>query len=439
MRRIRALVIAEAANPEWVSVPLVGWSMANALRDVTDAHIVTQIRNREAILRAGLVEGVDFTAIDSEALARPMWRLANLLRMDRGKAWTVATAIASLTYPYFERLVWRRFGAEIAAGAFDVVHRVTPLSPTANSPIAPLCRDAGAPFVLGPLNGGAPWPEGFEAERRREREWLSYVRGLYRLAPGRTRTLAAASAIICGSRHTMSEIPATYRGKCVYLPENGIDESRFHHVAEDDPTQPLRACFIGRLVPYKGPHILIQAAAPLLRAGRMTLDILGDGPMAGELRDLAAREGVAEAIRFHGWLAHEAVQDVAARCAVLAFPSVREFGGGVVLEAMALGLTPVVVDYAGPGELVDDAVGFKTPVADPETLAAAFGALLRTVVDRRAELPAFGARARARVREHHTWPRKAERVVEIYRSVLEDGDFDAGSGEPSRRKRICAS
>ncbi|EIE51507.1 group 1 glycosyl transferase [Citreicella sp. 357] len=411
--RHRVLVIAEAANPEWVSVPLVGWSLATALRQVAEVHIVTQLRNRDAFLRAGLTERLDFTAIDSEALARPAWKLAERLRMGEGKGWTMVQAVNALSYPWFERLVWQRFGDEIRSGAWHVVHRVTPLSPTVPSSLAGRCARAGVPFVLGPLNGGVPWPRGFETERRAEREWLSYLRGAYKMLPGRNATLDQAAAILVGSRHTESEIPSRYRDKTFYIPENGIDPVRFNRAASPAPGG-LRACFVGRLVPYKGPDMLLDAAADLLRDGRLTLEMIGDGPMGADLRAQAARLGIAHAITFHGWKDHREVQDIMARCHLLSFPSIREFGGGVVLEAMALGVVPLIVDYAGPGELVVPGTGLKVPCGTRADIVAGFARELARLAETPERLAPMAAAARQRVQSHFTWERKAEQVAAVH-------------------------
>ena len=424
--RYRILVIAEAANPEWVSVPLVGWSMANALREVAEVHIVTQVRNAAAFARAGLIEGRDFTSIDTERVAGPAYKLASVLRGGHGKGWTLMTAVSSLVYPYFERLVWQRFGSAIRSGEYDLVHRVTPLSPTTPSWIALHCRRAGVPFVLGPLNGGLPWPHEFDSVRRKEREWLSYIRAAYKLLPGRARTLSASRVILAGSRHTQAELPECCKDRIIYMPENGIDPARFAGTALHDfdtpkPREagPLRLCFIGRLVPYKGADMAITASLPLLRDGRARLDIVGDGPMMADLVAQVEGEGVAHAVTFHGWVDHFAVRSIAAACAAFVFPSVREFGGGAVLEAMAMGLTPVVVAYGGPGELVTAERGVLLPLGPRAAIVRDLTKVLAELADDPGRVVTLGAAAHTWATTRLTWPAKARAMLDVYDWALD--------------------
>ncbi len=414
----RVLVIAEAANPDWVSVPLVGWNIANALRDVADVHIVTQIRNRKAFLSRGLVEGRDFTAIDSEAFAAPFYRLAERLRGGEGKGWTTITALQSLAYPYFEHLVWGRFGDDIKAGKYDVVHRVTPLSPTAPSSLAKRCRRARVPFLLGPLNGGLPWHPEYSRERIKEREWLSYIRKAYSFLPTVRSTYGNAAAIIAGSCHTLQEL-SRHGQPMIYIPENGIDTDRFGSVARRPMRDAkLRLVFVGRLVPYKGADIGLEACHALLRTGKAHFDIIGDGPDRLGLQSLAAELGIEDAVTFHGWKPHESVAEYLRTADVMVFPSVREFGGGVVLEAMASGVVPIVVNYGGPGELVTPACGFAVPIGPRKMLTRQIATVAATIATGTYNLDDMSAAAVRRIEEYYSWPAKAKQILAVYQWLL---------------------
>jgi len=419
MRRpYRVLLIAEAANPEWVSVPLIGWSLARALGELADVHIVTHVRNRDAVCRAGLLEGRDFTAVDNEHLAGPIWKLANRVRGGTGKGWTTVAAFSSLAYYSFELEMWRQLGPRICAHEFDLVHRVTPLSPTSQSIVAKRLGKHRVPFVIGPLNGGVPWPKNFVGRQHAEREWLSHVRWLYKLMPAYRTTRRYSAAIIAGSKHTYSEMPLWARDRCVYIPENGVDMERFDNPRTHSASLPLKAAFVGRLVPYKGADLLLEAASEFLRAGQLELHIIGDGPQRALLDSMVDGLALRNSVRFHGWVPHTQLQEKLRICDFLALPSVREFGGGVVVESMALGVTPIVADYAGPSELVDETTGIRVAFSDQHSLVENFRQVLSQVIRFPKLLDNLGAAAREKVRRKLTWNAKAHDIVAIYDAVL---------------------
>ena len=416
--RYRVLLIAEAANPEWTSVPLIGWSLSRALAKVADVHLVTQVRNRAAILRAGMVEGRDFTAIDNENFAAPMFKLSELLRGGAGKGWTTSTAFSSLAYYSFESRLWDQFGARLTSHEFDLVHRITPLSPTSPSLIAKRLYRLKIPFVIGPLNGGVPWPKQFRARQYAENEWLSHVRWLYKLMPAYRATRRYSAAILAGSKFTRDEMPNWVKEKCIYIPENGVDPDRFSKPRVRIASKPLRAAFVGRLVPYKGADILIEATAAALNAGQLELHLIGDGPQRAFLEKLADQLNVRSKVHFHGWIAHEQMQDELGMCDFLALPSIREFGGGVVLEAMALGLPAIVADYGGPAELVDSETGIKVAFHDKKSLVDGMRLAIESVIRCPEMLAELGSAARQRVAEKYTWEAKANQIVRVYQAVL---------------------
>jgi glycosyltransferase involved in cell wall biosynthesis len=310
--------------------------------------------------------------------------------------------------------VWERFGPRIRAGKFDIVHRITPLTPATPSFIARKVREAGAQFVLGPLNGGVPWPKGFTSVQHREREWLSHVREMYRLWPGYHSTRRHASAILVGSRTTYEQMPRSYRHKTFYMPENAIDPARFTSRRNRRATLPLRAIFVGRLVPLKGMDMMLEAAAPILREGKLTIDIVGAGPEETPMRQFIQCENVAGSVHFLGWLQHERVLQRISDSDLLLLPSIREFGGGAALEAMAIGVPPLVLNYGGPAELVTPASGFLVDMGSREQIVRRLRETLAQIVADPSLIESRSAMAYRRAHQLFTWTAKARQTLAVY-------------------------
>ena len=86
----------------------------------------------------------------------------------------------------------------------------------------------------------------------------------------------------------------------------------------------------------------------------------------------------------------------------------------MVLEAMALGIPPLIVDYAGPGELVKSGMGFKVPIGSKSEIIAGFRQELEKIADNPDILPKMGEASRQYVEDKFTWDQKAKQVMQVY-------------------------
>ncbi|GAB3222942.1 glycosyltransferase [Kineococcus gypseus] len=183
------------------------------------------------------------------------------------------------------------------------------------------------------------------------------------------------------------------------------------------PNTPLRVLFVGRLVPEKGPSVLLDAVAAL-RRGPEPLDVqvrvVGAGPLAGELALQAQRQGTADVVELVGPVANEALPDHYAWADVFCLPSFAEGVPVVLMEALATALPVITTAVAGIPELVRDGVeGWVITSGDVRALEVALRTAAAASSVERTEM---GRRGRQHVAEEFDPDLNARRLVHVLRT-----------------------
>ncbi|HVZ36426.1 MAG TPA: glycosyltransferase [Polyangiaceae bacterium] len=428
---MRVLLLAEDCNPEWPSLPIVGYQMVKALSRVAKVTLATHIRNRKEL--DGQLPDTEVTFMDNEYVAAPLYRIATWVRRGNQANWSTAVASAYPGAIAFDHEVHKHFKRRLNGGEFDVVHRLTPMSPALPSPMASW---SPVPFVLGPLNGGLPWPEEFRAELVRERERLRGLRQIYKLLPYHRSTFRDAAAILTSFDHTLADLPASAHVRCIDFPEVGVAPELFQNPGERPERPQLTFISVGRFVPLKLLDVAIRvfATSPKLRAHKLVL--VGDGMERPALEKLVADLGLQQVVEFAGWMNQSAVAARLREADVFFFPSIRELGGGVVVEAMACGCVPVVVNYGGPGGLISGHdCGVAVPLGDKEQLIPRLVEVLERYVDDRELRLRHSRAAYQRAIDHFSWDAKARKVLEVYEWVTGRRSLRPRFGEPDGSPR----
>ncbi len=236
----------------------------------------------------------------------------------------------------------------------------------------------------------------------------------------RAASLFLPHAIVANSLETLRTVPLRRRSRVVYnaiVPDTAGRVPRRKH---REASVGLVIGMIGRLTPWKGQDVFLDAFATAFRdtpvRGRLIGSALfGEDAYAEELHERACDLGIADQIEFRGF--REDVWSELRELDLLVHCSVRpEPFGQVVLEGLAAGVPVIAARAGGPAEVITDGVdGVLTTPGDAAELAQ----VLRELADdpdQRAKLAAAGLR---RSRDFSP-QRTAARLLDLYSELFSE-------------------
>jgi glycosyltransferase involved in cell wall biosynthesis len=212
---------------------------------------------------------------------------------------------------------------------------------------------------------------------------------LARRAPRLARGVLRRARLVVAASTALAEAARQLGAREVRVIPSGI-EIPPDVGAEREPPEVL---YVGRLSAEKGVLELVEAARGL------KLVVAGDGPLRARVP------------KARGFVAHDELQLLYARAAVVACPSRREGFGVACLEAMAHGRPVVATSVGGLRDLVvDEETGLVVPPRDPAALRAALRRLLADQELRRR----LGAAGRQRAQERFSWATVTDATLAAY-------------------------
>ena len=367
---IKILLSAYACEPNEGSEPGVGWHWAHEIEKLGhQVWVFTRSNNKRSIenfyQQNTKPEGIDFIYYDL-----PGW-LSFWKKGRRG------------VHLYY--LLWQvgayRLAKELHKQIlFDCVHHITFVSARQPSFMGML----NIPFIFGPVAGGESIPKqlrgGMTFKERVFEKIRDVVNTFVKYDPLMNLTFSKATQIYATSEQTKALLPYKYQANTKIQLAIGVD-STGHEVVHRKNSGGLKILFVGNFLYLKGMHYGLVAFKKLLeKSPNSRLTLVGRGQGKILLQNLAIKLGIQDKLDWVKWVGQHELGEIYTSHDVLLFPSLRDSGGMVVLEALSYGLPVICLGLGGPGLIVDGSCG-RTIKAKGHTEAEVVRALGEALIE----------------------------------------------------------
>ncbi|MDO8825463.1 glycosyltransferase family 4 protein [Methylophaga sp.] len=412
---IRVLIVSENATDQFGGESILPLHYFRFLRQANvSTWLITHERVKERLTEL-LGEDLQYVIFIPETPLFSKLHSLGLRLSPRVRAISTQFLMQCLTQFYQRKLTKKA----VKTYGIKIVHEPAPVSP--KRPSALFFVDC--PVIIGPMNGGMDFPPGFSHMKTMSEKVLYFPLRLVShfvnlVIPGKL----FANVLLVANQRTKKALPLFKFGRVEELVENGVDLSLWTAPGEfvKHSQQEVHFVYVGRLVDWKCVDILIEAFKHLRININCKLFIVGGGDEKENLIRAADYLIDNQVVEFLGWLTHEEIQKLLAEIDVLVLPSVRECGGAVILEAMAMKKPVIAVNWGGPADYVTQSTGILLNPTNRQNLLLE----LIAAMDKMAQDSMFrkqcGELGYQRVLEIFSWQAKIKNIIEIYHQVILD-------------------
>lgn len=411
---LSVLINAYACAPNRGSEPGVGWNWITAIAKHCIVYAIT--------------EGEFQEEIEKELQKLPqkdniIFYYLPLSEKTRKMCWNQGDWRFYYYYDKWQKNAYKLALEIISKNKIDIIHQLNMIG--FREP-GYLWKIQDRPFLWGPIGGMNMFPEAYLQHAGHKRFLFEFVKNKINLLQIRfhhrvRKAIKRADGLIAAIPETSQYILSVYGKESVLINETGtngkVDQNMdFSHFYETDSFDLL---WVGRFVYFKQLGLALQTIAKSKRLKGLKLHIVGSGfnNERDRYEELARKLDIEDYCIWYGSISNTEVHKMMKNSHLFFFSSVSEGTSTVVLEALGNGLPVLCFNTCGFGAVVDNTVGMKIELTNPDQSSVEFSKWIEYFYNNRDELVKRSQNCSLKIKQF-SWDEKMKQLLNIYDSTL---------------------